>query len=69
MKAWLVFSYQPAARNLELVLHPVLMSWAVITTANHYLLDVVIGVATLVLAIGVLQIVDRMRTRQEHESA
>ncbi len=51
------------------VLHPVLMSWAVITTANHYLLDVVIGVATLVLAIGVLQIVDRMRTRQEHESA
>jgi hypothetical protein len=43
------------------VLHPVLMAWAVITTANHFLLDVVIGIVALLLAIGLLRLWDDWR--------
>jgi hypothetical protein len=41
------------------VLHPVLMAWAVITTANHFLLDVVIGIVALLLAIALLRCRDK----------
>jgi hypothetical protein len=43
------------------VLHPVLMAWAVITTANHFLLDVVIGIVALMLAIGLLHLWESWR--------
>ena len=36
------------------VLHPVLMGIAVIVTANHYLLDVVVGVLALLGALLIL---------------
>lgn len=44
------------------ILHPILMGIAVLVTANHYVLDVVIG--GLVLGVGVLAVVwfDRLRS-------
>jgi hypothetical protein len=44
------------------ILHPTLMAIAVIVTANHYLLDIVAGLAVLALAIGLTRVFEN-RTR------
>ena len=55
--ALLISAFQRAWWAVALgVMHPVLMAWAVITTANHFLLDVVIGIVALLLAIALLHV-------------
>jgi hypothetical protein len=49
------------------IAHPILMSIAVVATANHYLLDVVLGVAALVGAIAILEVGERVREYRWHE--
>jgi membrane-associated phospholipid phosphatase len=42
---------------------PVLMAWAVIATGNHYLLDVVAGIALVAVGYGVSLLLERHRER------
>lgn len=51
------------------VVHPILMAIAVVVTANHYLLDVVLGIAALLAALGVLEMGNRLRSRWGYEHA
>ena len=47
---------------------PVLMVWAVVATANHYLLDVVVGLALVLVGHAVAVWLERLR-RQDPDSA
>ena len=50
------------------VLHPLLMSFSVIVTANHYLLDVVAGLIVLGVAIAVVQAIEKRSARRAPET-
>ncbi|MDQ2682280.1 MAG: phosphatase PAP2 family protein [Chloroflexota bacterium] len=49
------------------VAHPVLMAVAVVVTANHYVLDVVVGVAALLGALGLLRLGNALKSRWIHD--
>jgi membrane-associated phospholipid phosphatase len=44
---------------------PMLMAWAVVATANHYLVDVVAGVSLALLGLGLAVLLERRRTRRD----
>lgn len=45
------------------ILHPVAMGFAVVATGNHFLLDIVAGLAVLALAIAAAWLIERWRAR------
>jgi membrane-associated phospholipid phosphatase len=47
------------------VLMPAAMAFAVVATANHYVIDVIVGAAIVLAALGLLDVVDRQRGRHE----
>jgi hypothetical protein len=47
------------------VLHPTLMSAAVVLTGNHYVLDIVFGIVALVISIGLAHLWRQVKVRRE----
>jgi hypothetical protein len=47
--AWAVIKVSPSPWRWWIVLHPILTTWFVVATANHFWLDGVVAIALLVL--------------------